>query len=93
MKKKQKNTHNTQWDALMLESYNLKKHVETIRQQLSHALYQYDAACRVIARLTQERDRSIKFSFVSNKPKKEHGKSQLFFFIFFLSLLMFTKKK
>ncbi len=48
-----------QWDQVMLESYSLKKHVEDVRQQLSHALYQYDAACRVIARLTQERDRAL----------------------------------
>ncbi|ETO25091.1 hypothetical protein RFI_12051, partial [Reticulomyxa filosa] len=48
-----------EWDQLMLDSYNLKKHCEEIRQQLSHALYQYDAACRVIARLTQERDEAL----------------------------------
>ena len=46
----------------MLESYNLKKHVQDLRQQLSHSLYQHDAACRVIARLTQERDRAVQFS-------------------------------
>ena len=43
----------------MLESYNLKKTVQELRQQLSHSLYQHDAACRVIARLTQERDRAV----------------------------------
>eukprot|EP00388_Colpodella_angusta_P047436 GDKK01072699.1.p1 GENE.GDKK01072699.1~~GDKK01072699.1.p1 ORF type:complete len:524 (-),score=127.14 GDKK01072699.1:109-1680(-) len=45
-----------EWDAMMLESFELRKYVESIRQQLSHTLYQHDAACRVIARVMKERD-------------------------------------
>ncbi|KAK4448955.1 Pre-mRNA-processing factor 19 [Podospora aff. communis PSN243] len=45
-----------EWDALVIESYETKQQLARTREELATALYQHDAAVRVIARLTKERD-------------------------------------
>jgi pre-mRNA-processing factor 19 len=49
-------TFQNEWDALALESYTLKQQLAQTRQELSTALYDFEGALRVIAKLTQERD-------------------------------------
>jgi len=45
-----------EWDALILETYQLKQQLAETRQELSTALYYNDSAEKVIARLQKERD-------------------------------------
>jgi len=45
-----------EYDAIVLELFDTRKALEETRRELSQALYQNDAAVRVIARLAMERD-------------------------------------
>lgn len=47
-----------EYDAIVLETFTLKKHYDNVRQELAHALYANDASARVIARLLTERDQA-----------------------------------
>ena len=48
-----------EWNSNVLEIHEVKKQSELLKQELSHALYQYEAACRVIARLVKEKDQLV----------------------------------
>jgi len=49
-------TVQNEWDAVMLETYTVKQQLVETRKNLAKALYENDAAFRVIARLIKERD-------------------------------------
>jgi pre-mRNA-processing factor 19 len=61
-----------EWDSVMLETYTLKKQLDSVlvvqtvlkfqvRQELAQALYQHEAACRVIAKLMKEKDEARQY--------------------------------
>ena len=50
------NTLSSEYDAIVLELFDTRKALEETRKELSVALYQNDAAIRVIARVVLERD-------------------------------------
>ena len=77
------NTLSSEYDALVLELYDTRKALEETRKELSVALYQNDAAVRVIARVVLERDLARRElaeavangGSVSSKRKRDDGPS------------------
>lgn len=65
-----------EWDSLMLDVFNMRKNLEQTRRELSQALYQHDAACRVICRLMKEKEELQKMLAMTSS-KLEDYKSQL----------------
>lgn len=62
-----------EWDACMLDSYELKDDLLKTKRELSHALYQLEASYRVIARLkTQVEELQQKLS-QQNEPNATNG--------------------
>ena len=49
-------TFQNEWDALALESFTLKQQLAQTRQELSTALYDYEGALRLIAKISKDRD-------------------------------------
>lgn len=58
----------SEWDAVMLEVFTLKQQLDTAKAELAQTLYRHDAACRVIARLVNERDEARKLLAESHLP-------------------------
>lgn len=52
-------TLQSEWDSAMLEMYQLNKMYDGIRKELSNALYELDAAKRVISRLMAEKEEAV----------------------------------
>lgn len=65
-----------EYDALILELFDTRKTLEETRQELSNALYQNDAAIRVIARLIEERDQA-RSSIANTLGEPTHKKRKL----------------
>ena len=66
----------TEWDNTMLEVFQLRKSLDQTRRELSQALYQHDAACRVICRLMKEKE-ELQNMLALTQDKMEEFKSEL----------------
>lgn len=62
-----------EWDACMLDSYQLKDELLKTKRELSHALYQLDASYRVIARFKNQVDELQLKLRQGNEPVDANG--------------------
>ena len=61
-----------EWDAHVLETHLLRKELDSTRTELSHTLYQHDAACRVIAKLLKDQE-TLKAELAEAKKRPAHA--------------------
>jgi len=69
-------TFQNEWDAMVLESFQLKQQLDSTREQLAQTLYQHDASCRVIARLIKERDEARSLLSQANGQTQQQQQQQ-----------------
>lgn len=62
-------TLQNEYDAIVLELFSLRQKYNSVRQELSYALYSQDAATRVVARLIRERDAAREYAITSSLAK------------------------
>lgn len=58
-----------EWDSVTLQNYSMKRENSQLRQELTHYMYQHDAACRVISRLRAEA-KELRNVFNMMKPQE-----------------------